>query len=527
MKKITLLFALLITSIGFSQTPTGAAPTPPARNAGDVVSIFSQTSDENTKVYADIAANLNPNWGETSGQVTFPAFGSDRVMQIPAFNYQGIDFDTNRQNISTMTKMHFDVWTNGASPRMVIIWDGGEVAATGSTITSAPGQWTSVDVNLADFTGADLTTVRQLKIDMGDATQTIYLDNIYFYKEAVDANADATLSDLKIDGNTIAGFLPSNETYTYEVTGTSVPQVTATASQDGTAQVSITQATAVPGSATVVVTAGDTTTQKTYTVNFEQEVAPTTAPATPPTRNSWDVISIYGEAYGTAIGLNGVDWDGGANAVEMAYADNNVLKITNGVNDFIGFGVANTEGYIDASEMTHVHADFWIDGDYVPGQVLKVKLSNHANLNGETSAIIPEAFPVDGDTQKWFSFDLPIDGAKERIRELLLIYTNSATPPGTVYVDNIYMYRAATASVENNTLLGFSMYPNPASNKLNISAKETIQRADIFNVIGKKVMSLNINKTSESIDISSLNSGIYLVKYDVNGTTGTAKFIKE
>ena len=89
MKKITLLFALLISSIGFSQTPTGAAPTPPARNAGDVVSIFSQTSDESTKVYADIAANLNPNWGETSGQVTFPAFGSDRVMQIPAFNYQG------------------------------------------------------------------------------------------------------------------------------------------------------------------------------------------------------------------------------------------------------------------------------------------------------------------------------------------------------------------------------------------------------------------------------------------------------
>jgi len=89
------------------------------------------------------------------------------------------------------------------------------------------------------------------------------------------------------------------------------------------------------------------------------------------------------------------------------------------------------------------------------------------------------------------------------------------------------MYRAATASVNNNDLLGFSMYPNPAVNRLNISAKETIQNADIFNVLGKKVMSLDINKTSESIDVSNLTSGIYLVKYNVNGTTGTAKFVKQ
>jgi hypothetical protein len=254
---------------------------------------------------------------------------------------------------------------------------------------------------------------------------------------------------------------------------------------------------------------------------------PTTAPAAPPTRNAWDVISIYGDAYGTAVGLNAVDWDGGSDAVESSYAGNNVLKISNGSNDFIGFGVANANGYVDATDMTHVHADFWIDGDYVAGQVLKVKLSNHANLDGETSSIIPEAFPADGDNQNWFSFDLPIDGAKDRIRELLLIYTNSATAPSTVYVDNIYMYRAATASVDNNDLLGFSMYPNPASNRLNISAKETIQNADIFNVLGKKVMSLDINKSSESIDVSNLNSGIYLIKYNVNGTTGTAKFIKQ
>jgi hypothetical protein len=71
------------------------------------------------------------------------------------------------------------------------------------------------------------------------------------------------------------------------------------------------------------------------------------------------------------------------------------------------------------------------------------------------------------------------------------------------------------------------MYPNPAANKLNISAKEIIQNAAVYNVLGKKVMSLEINKSSESIDISNLASGIYLIKYNVNDKVGTAKFIKQ
>ena len=38
---------------------------------------------------------------------------------------------------------------------------------------------------------------------------------------------------------------------------------------------------------------------------------PSTAPTTPPAREAGDVISIYGESYGTALGLSGVDWDSG------------------------------------------------------------------------------------------------------------------------------------------------------------------------------------------------------------------------
>ena len=95
------------------------------------------------------------------------------------------------------------------------------------------------------------------------------------------------------------------------------------------------------------------------------------------------------------------------------------------------------------------------------------------------------------------------------------------------YIDDISYGEAATAGVESNVLLGFSMYPNPASNRLNISATETIQNAEIYNILGKNVMSVNVNDTKVSLDISNLASGIYIVKYNANDKIGTAKFIKK
>ncbi len=84
-----------------------------------------------------------------------------------------------------------------------------------------------------------------------------------------------------------------------------------------------------------------------------------------------------------------------------------------------------------------------------------------------------------------------------------------------------------TAGVSDNAMLNLSMYPNPASNNLNISASSIIQNAEIYNVLGKRVLSLNINKNSESIDVSTLASGIYLIKYSIDNAIGTAKFIKQ
>ena len=60
-----------------------------------------------------------------------------------------------------------------------------------------------------------------------------------------------------------------------------------------------------------------------------------------------------------------------------------------------------------------------------------------------------------------------------------------------------------------------------------VSAQRTIKNAAIYNLLGRQVMALEMNKNSESISISNAVSGIYLIKYTIRNAIGTAKFIKE
>ena len=258
-----------------------------------------------------------------------------------------------------------------------------------------------------------------------------------------------------------------------------------------------------------------------YTGTPPEDPAPTDAPTTPIARNDWDVISIYSDAY-ASTGLTDVTWDEGSLSTEVTIASNNVLKV-----DFINFlGTELSGGGVDATDMTHFHMDYWVADDFAAGQVFNPKLSNHAASAGETGAKLYTVALGAEDNKKWLSLDVELGTDFERNNILQFLLTTSATVK-VGYIDNIYMYRAATASVGNNELLNISMYPNPVSDRLNISAQSTIKSAAIYNLLGKKVMSLEINKNSESINVSGLASGMYLIKYSLDNAIGTAKFIKQ
>lgn len=73
-----------------------------------------------------------------------------------------------------------------------------------------------------------------------------------------------------------------------------------------------------------------------------------------------------------------------------------------------------------------------------------------------------------------------------------------------------------------------SIYPNPVANSLNFAVTNSIVLSDvsIYDVTGKQVISTK-DLSSNSIDVSRLQSGVYFAKFASEDKTVTKKFIKQ
>lgn len=86
----------------------------------------------------------------------------------------------------------------------------------------------------------------------------------------------------------------------------------------------------------------------------------------------------------------------------------------------------------------------------------------------------------------------------------------------------------ATLSATSFDTSNFTISPNPAKDYVTITSKDNMQISEItiFDLSGKVV--LQSKNTTQSIDVSLLNSGAYLLLIeDVNGNKTTKKFIKQ
>jgi len=67
------------------------------------------------------------------------------------------------------------------------------------------------------------------------------------------------------------------------------------------------------------------------------------------------------------------------------------------------------------------------------------------------------------------------------------------------------------------------IYPNPATEYINIQSSNKLQSASIYSISGQKVK--DINSKFDNINISDLLSGIYFVKVNADGVDSTQKLV--
>lgn len=215
--------------------PNTAAPIAVARNASDVISVYSQQ-------YATLPnINYYPNWGQSTTFGTFKV-GNDEMIQYGNLNYQGIDFNQTI-DASGMEFLHLNVWTTDVKALEIFPIS----RATGERFVLrnlTPNAWNSITIPLAEYKAqglsmADLFQIKLVGSPFAPAGfGTIFVDNIYFYRNPAQGtvtmlqNFEGTAPTFTVFGNIAPTEIVANPDKSGENTTNQVAKLTKSAGSE-------------------------------------------------------------------------------------------------------------------------------------------------------------------------------------------------------------------------------------------------------------------------------------------------------
>lgn len=193
-----------------------------------------------------------------------------------------------------------------------------------------------------------------------------------------------------------------------------------------------------PGNATITATLGGAVAKGSLTIqsvgNFQ--------PAPVPTRDPAKVISFFSDAYTNVP----VDYYNGYWApfqttlsADFEVNGDHVLNYT----DFNFVGIQFSSPTVDASAMTHLHADIYLPSTLPANGSFKIEVVD--NGTGGTGAFTT-SIPV-AQSQQWISLDIPFSnftGLSNRSKLWQIIFVDEGGNIPGFYADNIYLYSAGT-----------------------------------------------------------------------------------
>jgi hypothetical protein len=417
-------------NIYFYKSGITAAPTPPVRNASDVISLFSDA-------YSNIAGiDWFPNWGQST-VVSDTLIQGNNTKKYESLNYQGVQFAA-PVDASSMSNLHVDIWTPNCTAFDVFL-----INTTPSTVeqkvTLNPtlAGWNSYDIALTQYTAIALNNIGQIKlVGTPFGTSKVYLDNFYFWKSSNTPTITGFTVPAKQVGDVPFTLTPPTSNSTGAFTYTSGNPAVATISGDvvtivgaGTSIITATQAPA--GSF------GQGTATATLVVTYP---GPSTAAPTPPARDAADVISLFSDAYSDVPGTDWFpNWGQSTVVTEVQIAGNPTKKY-----EFLNYQGVQFASAINASAMSKLHVDIWTPNC----TAFDVFLINTSPSTVEQKVTLTPTL------SGWNSFDIDLAQYTtinlSNIGQIKLVGTPFGT--STVYLDNFYFWKSGGLPV---TLLDF------------------------------------------------------------------------
>ena len=121
----------------------------------------------------------------------------------------------------------------------------------------------------------------------------------------------------------------------------------------------------------------------------------------------------------------------------------------------------------------------------------------------------------------WANTNYTMNTSGMNVLYIAFKYTSTDTAASTWEVAEFKIYTGYDA-VEENEAVKFNLYPNPANSIVKIDA-EAAAEAQVIDMTGRVVMSVNVNAGENTVNVAELANGVYFVKIN----SSVVKFIKK
>lgn len=208
---------------------------------------------------------------------------------------------------------------------------------------------------------------------------------------------------------------------------------------------------------------------------------------------------------------------------------NNAEEIINLINEIDLSGYSYAEINFDAkwnieSGYDYVQVEISDNGgnNWIP------QCGKYTNIGIETHDYAINEPLYDGNQNEWVNESILLtDYIDQQISVRFKLYSDGGLRRDGFYFDNFKIKGlSSNLNISDDTLNITKIYPVPSENMVFISSDEVINKVEIYDILGKSILSID-NNNIKSFSVRSLNNGIYIVKLSSLNSVETHRIIKK
>jgi hypothetical protein len=127
---------------------------------------------------------------------------------------------------------------------------------------------------------------------------------------------------------------------------------------------------------------------------------------------------------------------------------------------------------------------------------------------------------------EWTTREIDLSGLGFNGQTVYLAFVNTTNDGFKLYLDDINVRKNDPVGIEELADVFVQVYPNPTTGNIKINCDKEIDKVSVFSLDGKLMQQMKYNNVDQ-IDLSILNSGVYLINMEIGGNLKTVRVIKK